>query len=45
MYLISAEGYLNAEISFLRVNKTDEIWVSMKNVQHGFGAKTCRIYF
>ena len=45
MYLISAEGYVNAEVNFLRVNKTDKIWVSMKNGQDGVGAKTCRIYF
>ena len=45
MYLISAEGYVNAEVNFLRVSKTDKIWVSMKNGQDGVGAKTCRIYF
>ena len=33
--LISAEGYENAEIHFLRVRKTDKIWASVKNVQDG----------
>ena len=32
MYLISTEGYINAGIHLLRVRKTDEIWVIMKNV-------------
>ena len=32
MYLISAEGYKNACVHFLKLKKTDEIWVSMKEV-------------
>ena len=32
MYLISAEGYKNAEVDFLKIRKTDKIWVSIKNV-------------
>ena len=39
MYLISAEGYKNADVHFLRVRKTGEIWVSMKNVHKGLGLK------
>ena len=39
MYLISAERYKNAEVDFLRVRKTDEIFVSMKNIHHGLGVK------
>ena len=39
MYLISAEGYENAGVHFLRVRKTGEIWVSMKNVHKGLGVK------
>ena len=36
MYLISAQGYTNAEVCFLRVKKTGEIWESMKE---GLGAQ------
>ena len=32
MYLISAEGYKNANVEFLTIKKTGEIWVSMKDV-------------
>ena len=39
MYLISAEGYENAAVHFLRVRKTGEIWVSMKNVHNSLGVK------
>ena len=35
MYLISAEGYKNAGVHFLRVRKTGEIWSSMKDVHKG----------
>ena len=31
MHLTSAEGYTNAKDNFLRVKKTGEIWVIMKN--------------
>ena len=31
MHLISAKGYTNAKYNFLRVKKTGEIWVIMKN--------------
>ena len=40
MYLISAEGYTNAGVCFLRVKKTCEIWTSMKNVHKGLGVRS-----
>ena len=40
MYLISAEGYTNAGVCFLRVKKTCEIWASMKNVHKGLGVRS-----
>ena len=39
IYLISAEGYKNAGVRFVRVRKIGEIWPSMKNVQHGVGVQ------
>ena len=39
MYLISAEGYKNADVHILIIKKTSEIWVSMKNVHDGLGVK------
>ena len=39
MNLISAERYKNAEVDFLKIRKTDEIWVSMKNVHGNLGVK------
>ena len=39
MYLISAEGYKNAGVYCLKIRKTDEIWVSMKDVGRGLGVK------
>ena len=35
MYLISAEMYKNANVDFLTIKKTSEIWVSMKHVGSG----------
>ena len=32
MYLISAEGYKNANVAFLTIKTTNEIWASMKDV-------------
>ena len=32
MYLISAEGYKNANVQFLTIKTTSEIWVSMKDI-------------
>ena len=39
MYLISAEGYKNANVEFLTIKPTSEIWVSMKDVRSGVGVK------
>ena len=39
MYLISADGYINARVHILTVKKTGEIWVSMKNLPDGLGVK------
>ena len=36
---ISAEGYKNAKVHFLKIRKTGEIWVSMKNIGDGLGVK------
>ena len=37
MFLISAQGYTNANDNILKIRKTDEIWVSMKDVGEGLG--------
>ena len=37
MYLISTEGYKNANIDFLKIKTASEIWVSMKDVGSGMG--------
>ena len=39
MYLMSAEGYKNAEADAKIVRKTGEIWASMKDVRIGMGVK------
>ena len=39
MYLISAEGYKNANVGFLTIKTTSEIWVNMKDVGSGIGVK------
>ena len=39
MYLISSEGYKNANVEFLTIKKTGEIWVSMKDVGSSIGVK------
>ena len=39
MYLISAEGYKNANVAFLTIKITNEIWVSMKDIGSGIGVK------
>ena len=39
MDLISAKGYTNAGVHFLKIKKTGEIWVSMKDVGDGLGVK------
>ena len=37
MYLISTKGHQNAKVDYLKIRKTGEIWVSMKNVGDGLG--------
>ena len=37
MYVISVEGYKNAGVHCLRIKKTGELWVNMKNVGDGLG--------
>ena len=39
MYLISAQGYENGGVQFLRVQKTGEIWTGMKDAGSGMGVK------
>ena len=39
MYLISAEGYKNAGVHFLRIKKTGEISPSMEDNGRGIGIK------
>ena len=39
MYVITAEGYKNAGVDCLKIGKTDERQVSMKNVGAGLGVK------
>ena len=39
MYLISAEGYNNANVEFLTIKTTSEILISMKDVGNGMGVK------
>ena len=39
MYLISAEGYKNAGVYSLRIQKTGKIWPTMKDVGNGMGIK------
>ena len=36
MYLISAEGYKNANFAFLTIRTTREIWVNMKDIWFSF---------
>ena len=38
-YLVSAEGNINAGVYSLRVQKTGEIWTSIKDVGSGLGVK------
>ena len=39
MYLISAERYKNANVGFLIIKATSEIWINMKDVGSGMGVK------
>ena len=40
MYLMSAERYNNADVKFLSIKTTGEIWVNMKDVGSCMGVKT-----
>ena len=40
MYLISADEYTNANVEFLTIKATSEIWVHMKDVGSGMGVKS-----
>ena len=39
MYLISAKGSKNANVEFLTIKSTGEIWVSIKDVGSGINVK------
>ena len=39
IYLISVEGYTNASVNILRIRKTGEMWVSMKDIGDVLGVK------
>ena len=39
MNLISAEGYKNANVNFLKIRKTGILWISIKDVGDGLVAK------
>ena len=39
MNLISAEGYTNAKVHFLKIRKTGELWISIEDVADGLGVK------
>ena len=39
MDLISAKGYENAGVQFLKIRKTGELWINMKDVGDGLGVK------
>ena len=40
IYLLSAEGYKNADVHFLRVKTTDNIWASIKNANNDRDVKS-----
>ena len=37
MNLISANGYKNANVNFLKIRQTDELWIKIKDVEDGLG--------
>ena len=39
MNLISVEGYKNAGVNLLKIRKTDDSWINMKDVGDGLGVK------
>ena len=40
MNLISAEGYKNAKVHFLKIRKAGECWISIEDVGNELGVKT-----
>ena len=38
--LISAEGYKNSKVHFLKIRKTGELWISIKDAGDGLGVKS-----
>ena len=40
MNLISAKAYKNANVYFLKIRKTGELWINMKNAGDRLGVKT-----
>ena len=40
MDLISAKGYENAGVNLLKIEETNELWVSMKDIGVGLGVKS-----
>ena len=39
MNVISAERYKNVKVHFLKIRKTGELWISIKNVGNELGIK------
>ena len=39
MNLISAKGYKNANVKFLKIRETNELWIGIKDVGNGLGVK------
>ena len=39
MNLISAEGYKKAKVAFLKIRKTGQLWINLKDVGDGLGVK------
>ena len=39
MNLISAEGYKNFGANLLKIRKTDDLWIKIKDVGDGLGVK------
>ena len=39
MNLILAKGYRNAGVNLLKIRKTDELWIRIKDVGDGLGVK------
>ena len=39
MYLISSQRYINAGVNILKIRKTGELWISIKDIGDGLGVK------